>query len=301
MNDAGVPGLEPLAGGWSGETFLSDAGGVRQVVRIHARDPLRAEVDAALLRLVRGLLPVPEVLEVRAGDRDLDRPGLLVTSYVEGERGDLVLARLVADDDRDALATLGAALGHVAGVLAGVPHLRPGGLVGPGLAVELWPGLADGLPGWVEEHLPHLAGWTPEERAGLVDVAAHAQDLLDEVDRFTLVHSDLNPKNVLVDPDTLAVSAVLDWEFAHVGSPYTDLGNLLRFDRHPSYAAAVLDAWTSRHPGPARGDVLDRARAADLWALVDLAARAGSNPVADRAGGLLRAVAAARDLHAVPA
>jgi hypothetical protein len=48
--------LEPLPGGWSGETFVAHvAGGERQVVRIYARDPGRAEVDAALLRLVRGL------------------------------------------------------------------------------------------------------------------------------------------------------------------------------------------------------------------------------------------------------
>ena len=43
------------------------------------------------------------------------------------------------------------------------------------------------------------------------------------------------------------------------------------------------------------------ARAADLWALVDLASRAGQNPVADRADLLLRSVAAQGDLHAVPA
>jgi len=46
--------------------------------------------------------------------------------------------------------------------------------------------------------------------------------------------------------------------------------------------------------------VLDGARAADLWALVDLAARSGENPVATRAEGLLRAIAATGDLHAWP-
>jgi aminoglycoside phosphotransferase (APT) family kinase protein len=113
------------------------------------------------------------------------------------------------------------------------------------------------------------------------------------------VHSDLNPKNVLVDATSLEVSAVLDWEFAHAGHPWTDLGNLLRFERHPAYVDAVLEAWTVRHGGHAEM-LLDGARAADLWALVDLAARAGDNPVADRADELLRAVAGTGDLHAWP-
>ena len=63
------------------------------------------------------------------------------------------------------------------------------------------------------------------------------------------MHSDLNPKNLLVDPDTLEVTGVLDWEFAHAGHPWTDLGNLLRFERDPSYVAGVLGAWSTRHGG----------------------------------------------------
>ena len=63
------------------------------------------------------------------------------------------------------------------------------------------------------------------------------------------MHSDLNPKNLLVDPDTLDVTGVLDWEFAHAGHPFTDLGNLLRFDRDPAFVEAVLAAYPTR-----RGD-----------------------------------------------
>ena len=70
--------LTPLAGGWSGETFVSQVGGERTVVRIYARPSHRGgrahEVDAALLHLVRGLVPVPEVLEVRRADSSADRP-----------------------------------------------------------------------------------------------------------------------------------------------------------------------------------------------------------------------------------
>jgi aminoglycoside phosphotransferase (APT) family kinase protein len=42
-----------------------------------------------------------------------------------------------------------------------------------------------------------------------------------------LTHGDFNPTNLLVD-DSGEVSAILDWEFAHAGSIWADLGNLLR-------------------------------------------------------------------------
>ncbi len=80
-------------------------------------------------------------------------------------------------------------------------------------------------------------------------MAQEAQTLLDTVDRYCLVHSDLNLKNLLLDPETLTVTGVVDWEFAHAGHPASDLGNVLRFDRQPAYAAAVVAAYCERHGG----------------------------------------------------
>jgi aminoglycoside phosphotransferase (APT) family kinase protein len=298
MSDLG-PVLRPLEGGHSGRTFLGEVGGERAVVRLYPpgdpRGDAAPEVDQAVLRLVRGLLPVPDVLEVRHADAAAGRPGLLVTSWLPGERGDLVVARLSAAGDADGLARLGASTGAVAAALAGMPMLRPGPFGDAELTVGAFPD--GGLDDWVASRLAH---WTEPGRTPLAEVARHAQDLLDTQRRTCLVHSDLNPKNLLVDPDTLEVTGVLDWEFAHAGHPWTDLGNLLRFDRHPSYVAGVLGAWSTRHGG-AVGELLDGGRAADLWALVGLASRGRDNPVADRADVLLRTIAAEADLHAWPA
>lgn len=297
MSDLG-PTLTPLAGGHSGRTFLGEVGGSRAVVRLYPPGDPRGvqapEVDGAVLRLVRGLVPVPEVVEVRRAQTEEGLPGLLVTEWLPGERGDLAVARLGADGDTDGLARLGASLGRVAGALAGMPMLRPGPFVDADLSLGRFPdgGLAD----WVDLH---LVEWPEPDRARLRRVADDAQDLLDTVGRACLVHSDLNPKNVLVDPGTGDVAAVLDWEFAHAGHPWTDVGNLVRFERHPAYVAAVLSAWTDLRGGSV-ADLLEGARAADLWALVDLAGRAGANPVARRAEVLLRAIARTGDLHAWP-
>jgi aminoglycoside phosphotransferase (APT) family kinase protein len=245
-----------------------------------------------VLRLVRGLVPVPDVLEVRRSITAAGRPGLLVTSYLPGERGDLVLPHL---SDADA-ATLGGGLGHLLADLAGMPTSRGGPFVDAALTIGDF-GLPDDLPTFVAGHAEAL-GWEPQLLNRLTSVARRAQTLLDEVGRTCLVHSDLNPKNVLVDPGNLTVTGVLDWEFAHSGHPFTDLGNLLRFDRRPAYADAVLAAWCERR-GTDSAETLELARAADLWALVDLAARRGQNPVADRAHEHLVAIARTGDLHAL--
>ncbi len=58
-----------------------------------------------------------------------------------------------------------------------------------------------------------------------VDLDAVAPGLGAPVDApgAVLVHGDFGPNNLLLDPSTMAVTAVLDWEFAHVGTPVEDL------------------------------------------------------------------------------
>lgn len=264
--------LTPLPGGWSGETFLGRVGEERCVVRIYAdpgaRGDAAAEIDAALLRLVRGLVPVPDVLEVRRPDPATGTPGLLVTTFVEGVRGDTLLATLTGDR----LAGMGRSLGSLAATLAAMPMLRPGPFIDGGLTVGDWADLEMPEP----PDLPAPALGRLRERW------REAVALLDTVTRRSLVHGDLNPKNVLLDPDTLEVTALLDWEFAHAGHPFTDLGNLVRFDRAPAYVDGVVAAWTERHGGSTE-QTLALAEAADLPALLELATRRGQNPVADRA------------------
>ena len=270
-------------------------------MRIYAGGSLRGDaahdVDAALLRLVRGLVPVPEVLEVRRADPGAGLPALLVTSFLPGVRADLLIPDL---DDRG-LAVLGRATRPA-------PR-RPGrdaACCGPDRSwTETWrsarsPSQArtsTGFPPSSPHTRPRSAHWRGTSWTGCASWPWTRQALLDTVGRSCLVHSDVNPKNLLVDPDSLEVTGLLDWEFAHAGHPYADLGNLLRFDRLPAFVETVLDGYVARHGGqPA--EALELARAADLWALVDLAARRGQNPVADRAHDLLLAIVDSGDLHA---
>ncbi|WP_067440372.1 phosphotransferase family protein [Nocardioides jensenii] len=282
-------GLTPLDGGHSGETFLGTSGAEQVVVRIHGgrsaqRGPDAVDIDAAVLRLVRGLLPVPRVLEVRRPDPTADVPAILVTSFLPGTRLDLVLPG--ADDDLQR--RIGASLGGVLTRLNRMPFLTTGPFIDADLSIGSFGPEASDLRTFAESLVPGsaLERWPTDDLERLLTSADRAQDLLDPIDRHCLVHSDFNPKNLLVDPATGEVTGVLDWEFAHAGLPVTDLGNLLRHADSPVFVDAVIEA-TEIDAVP--GDLIELAVAADLWALVELASRAGENPAADRANDLLLA------------
>lgn len=288
MHEGAEAGLVPLSGGHSGETFVAAFGGDRSVVRIlrpGRRAPGSARRDAAVLQWVRGLVPVPEVLEVRDADSARDVPELLVTTFVDGVRGDEYLAGATPDD----AAALGDDLAQVIVRLAGIATPRRGLLVGADLALDPLPAAS------AEEWVDGLDG--DEEwcalRGELAPLAEEADAVLAQTPRSCLVHGDLNLKNLLVDPARRVVAAVVDWEHARSAGPHADLGNMLRFEARglDVVRERVLPAYASCFGEDPRELPL-RAAAADLVALAEVAARevAGSGAgLVRRARSLLRA------------
>lgn len=273
----------PMSGGYGGETYAVSAGGENAVLRLYLRDPARAIVDISLLRLVHGLLPVPRVLDARTDPVDGEPPYVL-TERLPGVNLETFLRER---PDPDVRRRLGHQLGELLARLSGMPFLTPGTFEGGELTVR--PFEPGDLSDWYAAQAPAL---TTEQADRLAPVLDQADDLAAQTTRSCLCHSDFNPKNLLVDPETATITGLVDWEFAHAGSPYTDLGNLLRFERDPVLADAVLEVVRARVPD-ADDRLAERARAADLWALIELAGRAGQNPVADAALDLLRSCATA--------
>lgn len=290
--------MTPLAGGYSGETFVAAGGADRVVVRIYRGNPERAAIDASLLRLVRGIIPVPEILELRPPTAD--NPAVLVTEYLHGVPLDQLLREDPPTLDWE---TLGYNLGGVLGALSGIPFLRYGAFADADLTLTSERMPTD-LDAWAQHFRDdgRLAAWAePDWRnlQALIDLAERTLDDGQNQQRVVLAHSDFNPKNVLVDPTDGGVVGLLDWEFAHAGSVHSDFGNFTRFERDDRLEGALIEGFVDCAPGHIRSP-FDSGRAADLWALIELAGRTRSNPVSELATTLLLAQAREQSLWAWP-
>ncbi|MEZ5193800.1 MAG: phosphotransferase [Nocardioides sp.] len=113
--------------------------------------------------------------------------------------------------------------------------------------------------------------------------------------RACLVHGDLSARNVLCDPESGEVTGLVDWEFAHAGHPVEDLGKLVRKGPGLPFVDATITAMTPWLPAPERASVdelRERARAADLYWIIEVASRRGESPATYRAFDLLKRLAA---------
>jgi Ser/Thr protein kinase RdoA (MazF antagonist) len=216
------------------------------VVRFYTREPQACAREAALLRLVAGVVPAPEALYVEPEAGRFAYP-YIVLSWMDGVPLIDALVGLPPAEAPD----LAAALGAVAAQIGSFTFAEPG-FLGPDLAIRervvigpeglrqyLRAMLLDGLGG--ERLGPALTGRL------LAQVEGCADELEPLAGARSLIHADYKDGNILVrrTPEGWRVTAVLDWEFAFVGASIFDLGSLLRREATlpPGFAAACVAAY----------------------------------------------------------
>jgi aminoglycoside phosphotransferase (APT) family kinase protein len=81
-----------------------------------------------------------------------------------------------------------------------------------------------------------VGGWTRRFADARTDDTGDWTDILGWLDEHQpadvaqrMIHNDFRLDNLVLDPDTLAVRAVLDWEMATIGDPLMDLGGALAY------------------------------------------------------------------------
>lgn len=283
-----VESARTLAGGFSHETALLSLPDGPVVARFGGPDPA---IEAAVMAAARPHVPVPRVLLVLPGEAG--RRPAMVLEHVSGR----LLSEVLADRSVGAakLRALGAEVGRVAARISVPEFDRPGFFADAGLAVAPERPWSAQLPELVERWV----GEAPEFRldratgAAWLDLCAKHAPALTAVDQQArLVHSDLNPKNLLVSrtTDGWRVAAVLDWEFSYSGCPYGDAANMARFgaDYPDGFLSAFRTAFAEHQPVAPPADWAYLGRVLDMFALSELLTRPAGNPVADRAAVEIR-------------
>lgn len=210
--------LEPLFGGFSNANFRAPGG---PVVRVVASGWESACREAAVMARVKAAgIACPAVLDCR----QLDGHALLLLEYVAGKP----LSRYRGQRAYRVLGQTLAALHSLS-----FPHA--GGFGADG-SLQPWPdGFVEGL---LEGYLNGRAG----RRLGPLLEPVRRWLTLPPAGPIGLVHSDFNPKNVLVTGQGVCI---LDWEFAMAADPLIDLGNFFRFenDYSPRQRQAFLEGY----------------------------------------------------------
>jgi aminoglycoside phosphotransferase (APT) family kinase protein len=290
-----VIAARPLAGGFSHETCLLTLNdGDQVVVRLGGPDP---GIEAAVMNRARVHVPVPRVLLVLPAADGKTRPAMVLEHVAGTLLSDVLSAGEAGEWSAADLVLLGTEVGRVLAGIGAVTFGRPGFFTGRDLAVGA-------MPPWSRQ-LPEMAAtWmdaTPPERldqatrqAWSALCAVHAPALAAVDAQARLVHSDANPKNILVSRTGTGwrVDAVLDWEFSHSGSPYADAANMTRFgaDYPAGFTEGFRSGFAGHQPGglPRPVDWAYLGRVLDMFALSDLVTRPLGHPVADQAAEQIR-------------
>ena len=258
---------ERLSGGYRNENLLLVThSGRRFVLRRYLKvgGARASAVEAALAARVAGTVPVAAVIA-----HTIEPRPLLLSEFVSGR---LVSVALDGDDPGG----LGTAVGAALAAVGTTRFATQGFFAGPELVPEPV-AVTAGLAGFVAARV---------DRPELVALARRSQPVLDALrPDGRLVHSDFNPKNILVDRERgrWTVRAVLDWEFAFSGPPLVDVGNMLRFaaDYPPAYVDGFLAGFVDAG-GELPENWREAAEALDLFALADLYSRGPDGPLFDQ-------------------
>lgn len=280
--DGDVLGTRTLAGGFSHETSLvTFADGFSVVARIGGGDHA---VEAAVMAAAARHVPVPRVL--RTLPETGDARAVMVLEHVDGRPLSTVT---------DGTHELGADVGRVLAAIGRIAFDRPGFFADATLAVGTEPPWSEQLPGFVAACMEKVPGDRLPAAARTEWVrlcTTHAPRLAAVDGHARLVHSDANPKNLIVDADATRVVSVLDWEFAYSGSPYADAANMLRFGAAltPAFRDGFTAAFAEHQPTdlPLVAEWRYLGRLLDMFALSELVTRPDDNPIADQAADVVR-------------
>ena len=223
------------------------AGGEDAVLRLYVRDPGRAAVDVSLLQLVRGLLPVPRVLDAMPDPMADGAPPYVLTERLPGIN---LQTYLETAGDEGAPEGRGAAWANCSSGSAGCRSSRFGEFTGRDLAIESFG--AGGLTAWLDDHVEEMGfSRSPGRRACTPCSTGRRISRTPGWSGSAWCTATSTRRTCWSIRRPPRSPGLIDWEFAHAGSPYSGSGESAAFLHGSGRSAeAVLRVVRRDRAGP---------------------------------------------------
>ncbi len=261
--------------GRSNTNYVLDTSEGKLVLRVHARDDSLGAKERAVYEHCRRLVPLATLVGSSPGNASVGHAFSLL-EFVAGD----TLEAVINAGASERLDSAACNLGHALAQLASCVFEHSGDLTADPqtgqLLVSAWP--FDDFERRMLFESPAAARLGPL-RDELWDFLLRARQRYPHDATALLVHGDFNPSNLLIADDG-EVSAILDWEFAHAGNHWADLGNLLRYrgtPLPPSLKARLLEGLTDGGLKPPK-DWYARALLADLGSALEFLSSPDDRP-----------------------
>lgn len=272
IHGARVTAVAPIEGGLANTNVKVslDRAPSTVLLRLYQRDPTVAERERAIAERLQGSVPVPQFLYL--GDDGEQRVAIL--DWVYGARLEIALE---GADDRQ-IAKWGTEVGGVLARVHAITFEQNGFLDG---ALKVAAPLTvdpEFLVGFLRGSFIEGGGarFVSRDLADAAIAYVRRNRHLEWGGPPRLIHCDYNGSNIMVRDGGIA--AVIDWEFAFVGAPSIDFGNLMRNHPDARFQDAVAKGYRD-----AGGELPEQwqklARIADLTSWADFLHRPLVDPV----------------------
>ncbi len=261
---------QQLSNGAVNITYRFRWNGVAYVKRLYIRDPLLAEIENQVIKMVKDQVCVPELIYSQTNEASY-----AIFRFVEGKH-------LFEIEDTSLASEISYELGKT---LAKIHRFRfpEAGLFGPGLTIKtLFAKGSSPYYEYIQDHLTRgsrawerLGDKLAEEILGFTKKNKHYFPQIQE--GGVLVHSDFKPVNLLWNKGV----TVLDWEFAHSGVGLMDFAILLRHAEDFPLSLVDLERGYTETGGALPTDWVKKAQITDFVNVIQLLDRGDSQKLKD--------------------
>jgi Ser/Thr protein kinase RdoA (MazF antagonist) len=238
--------IRPLAGGFMNANFIVTNSDRNFVFRVYSTDRVTAERKRDVLRFLKSYpAKVPENFALF----EAHGTPIAVLEYIDG----ITLEdRILGDEPIDArlYEEIGSQLAHIHCI-----QFNETGFIGPRMTIgKEYENLSSFIRWFIDKTLNEISAdrLDAEIKERFKTLARDKWHVVEQTEPLRqLVHTDFNPKNILVSkPRYTTVVAVIDWEFCVSGNGLADLGNFFRFsyDYAPDAHAHFEEGYRSVNP-----------------------------------------------------